>query len=154
MKRLSTYSLRRVIPRTDVVELPVDARVSGFDRRDDADTSAAIAKTTYAVQGIFDTGATSTVISTDLAEALALPVIDRVISRSADVALARNVHMINLFLGDRLLFTGLTVLAMPLTGDSLLVGMDVIGRGDFRVSLRHDFLVVDFDLYMPVTDKD
>jgi hypothetical protein len=66
----------------------------------------------------------------------------------------RTVHAVNLILGDDIVFTGLPFICMPLTGEDLLVGMDAIGCGEFRISLRHDFWAVDFNLFTPMACAD
>jgi len=153
-KALTVHSMRRIVACAESMDIPIHARLSAFDPGDDADTGAVVTKSTFPAHGVFDTGATRTVISTRVAEALALPVIDRVPGRSADGVAERTVHAVNLVLGDEIIFTGLPVICMPLPEDDLLVGMDIIGGGEFRISLRHDFWVVDFDLFVPTTSAE
>ena len=148
-QHLAAHSMRRLVPAEPPVELPVAAKLSAFRVADDGDREAVMAKTTRGYQGIFDTGATSTAIAAHVVDDLLLPVVDRIPVQSAEGQSIRTVHAVNMVLGDGVVFTGLPVVCMPLAGVDLLVGMDVIGCGDFRVSLKHGFLVVDFDMFIP-----
>lgn len=84
--------------------------------------------------GLWDTGATGTVISTDCAKKLGLKPIGKTKVYHADGDSIVNVYAINLFLPNQVAFPFVKVTEGKLNGTDLLIGMDIISRGDFVVT--------------------
>ncbi len=82
-------------------------------------------------QGVWDTGATMTVISQTIVDQLELKdVIDEVDTHSADGPGKADAYYIDVGLPNRVGFQSLKVIKMKIR-DDLLIGMDIIGAGDF-----------------------
>ena len=80
---------------------------------------------------VWDTGATNTVISKKVIGALGLvDVIDQVATYSADGPGQADAYYVNVQLINGLNFPDLKVIQMEIR-DDLLIGMDIIGSGDF-----------------------
>ena len=80
---------------------------------------------------IWDTGATNTVISKKVVGVLGLvDVIDQVDTYSADGPGQADAYYVNVELLNRVTFANLKVIQMEIR-DDLLIGMDIIGSGDF-----------------------
>lgn len=86
------------------------------------------------VQAVWDTGATNSVIRAALAEEMQLPVISYAEQSTANGKCTVPVYMVRLQLPNNVRFL-VTVTGSNIS-DSLdmLIGMDIIGRGDFTVS--------------------
>lgn len=84
--------------------------------------------------GIWDTGATGTVISKNVVDKLHLMPIGKVKAFHADGESIVNVYVINLFLPNRVAFPLVRVTEGKLNGADLLIGMDIITQGDLSVT--------------------
>lgn len=82
-------------------------------------------------KGLWDTGATGTVISNKVVEKLGLKPIGKSKVFHANGESIVNVYAINLFLPNQVAFPFVTVTEGVLAGIDLLIGMDVITMGDF-----------------------
>lgn len=81
--------------------------------------------------GVWDTGATMTVISQHIVDQLELKdVIDEVDTHSADGPGKAEAYYVDVGLPNAVGFESLKVIKMKIAGD-LLIGMDIIGAGDF-----------------------
>jgi len=98
-------------------------------------------------KGIFDTGATSTAISSALAEKLELPVAGRYPMITASESMEANIHYVNILLPNKTILSPCRVLSAPLPGCDFLLGMDVISKGDVSIVPRLGFLVLTFTMY-------
>jgi hypothetical protein len=95
-------------------------------------------------RAIWDTGATNTVISHRVAEQCGL--------KQVGVARVRDTHevrwcatyFVNLRLMNDMLFVGRKVTKANLTGADILIGMDIIGEGDFAVTSKDGNTVFSF----------
>ena len=83
---------------------------------------------------IWDTGATSTVISERLAVRLGLKPIGMVRCKTVGGERDSSVYLASLFLPNGTVFPEISVCEGEISGGDLLVGMDVIACGDFAVS--------------------
>jgi predicted aspartyl protease len=84
---------------------------------------------------IWDTGATGTVITKKVVDALGLKPVSKTKVRHANGEAIVNVYYINLFLPNQVAFNFIPVTEGVLGDDaSVLIGMDVITKGDFSVS--------------------
>ena len=146
---LVVNSMRNVLPeRTGI--LPAQAAISQYERSDEANAEQVKAKTVTTFHGIFDTGASCSVISERVAEQLALRKTNTVTVHTAAGTVQQNCYVINLVLPNGIVLPARQAIAAKLHGFDLLIGMDVIRLGDFYISHRHDFLVVEFTLYTPI----
>jgi hypothetical protein len=85
-------------------------------------------------KAIWDTGATHSVITQRVVDALQLEPVDLVKISHAHGTGVAEVYIVNIELPNRVGFRFLRVTKGVLTGADLLIGMDVIGAGDFAVS--------------------
>lgn len=84
--------------------------------------------------GLWDTGATGTVISSECATKLGLKPIGKTKVYHANGDAIVNIYAINLFLPNQVAFQFIKVTEGKLNGTDLLIGMDIISRGDFAVT--------------------
>jgi hypothetical protein len=84
---------------------------------------------------LWDTGATSTVISSSVITALRLPTLGKVNVWGVGGPSRTTLHVIDLWLPNLIIIPKLQVTMGFLGNDiDVLIGMDVIGKGDFAVS--------------------
>ena len=84
---------------------------------------------------IWDTGATSTMITQDVVDALGLqPVGERTIYHAAGAAEDVPEYLVNLTLANRVRVLGVRAVKGNFLGGHVLVGMDIISQGDFAIS--------------------
>ncbi len=83
---------------------------------------------------IWDTGATGTVITKKVVDNLGLKPIAKAISYHANGSSEVNVYAINLILPNTVGFSTLTVTEGILRNADVLIGMDVITKGDFSIT--------------------
>lgn len=85
--------------------------------------------------GVWDTGATGSVVSSRAARQCGLKPVGMVLVHHAGGQKMTNVYLVNLYLPMEVAFSQLRVTEGELAGGvDVLVGMDVIGAGDFAVS--------------------
>lgn len=87
------------------------------------------------ILAVWDTGATNTAITYEIAAKLGLkPITSRTVN-TANGARKSDVFLINLMLPNKFGIPGIAATAIELAGDiDMLVGMDVIGLGDFAIT--------------------
>jgi hypothetical protein len=83
---------------------------------------------------IWDTGATGSVISKKVAIDCGLKETGMTQVSTAGGVFTVNTYAISLLLPNNVIFSFLRVTEAPLTGGDILIGMDVISRGDFAIS--------------------
>ena len=88
----------------------------------------------HPVEFLVDTGATSTALPSALAERLALPAQGRVRSQTAGGEVLGQVVRGDLVLEGGVRVERLPMVALPQLGEKPLLGMDVLGRLDWRQS--------------------
>lgn len=142
-------SMHSVIPG-NADRLFVQAAISPFELSDRGNPMAVLAKSTVSYQGIFDTGASRSCVSESLAAALNLPSVGKQTVHTANGAARQNRHVVNITLPNQIVFPRRTVTAAKLHGIDFLLGMDVIGAGDFSVTNHHGFKMVRFDVFLPI----
>lgn len=92
-------------------------------------------KETPDVKGIWDTGATGTVITQRIVDELGLSLIDRTIVHTADGPMQSPVFLVDLRLPTQVVMQGLNVTLGRLPpGIDVLIGMDVICQGDLAIT--------------------
>jgi predicted aspartyl protease len=84
--------------------------------------------------GLWDTGASGTVISKTVVDKIGLKPIAKSKVFHADGNSIVNVYAINLFLPNQVAFQFVKVTEGVLSGFDLLIGMDIISAGDFSIS--------------------
>jgi predicted aspartyl protease len=81
---------------------------------------------------IWDTGASCSCISPELAKKLSLPIVGSTTSHTANGSTPSNRHVVDIAIGN-VRFQKIAVSALPLPEDLVLIGMDLIGLGRFTV---------------------
>ena len=82
----------------------------------------------------WDTGATNTMISQKVVDTCELIPTGMVQVATAGGIVQANTYIIDLVLPDNMVINNLTVTCGTLNGTDVLIGMDIIQRGDFSVS--------------------
>lgn len=85
-------------------------------------------------KGLWDTGASGTVISSEVAQKLGLKPIGKNKVFHAQGESIVNVYAINLYLPNQVGFPFIQVTEGVLNGFDLLIGMDIITTGDFSIT--------------------
>ena len=88
----------------------------------------------FEFEAVWDTGATGTVISEEVVSQLGIQPIDRINSHTANGTRIANVFLVNVYLPNDVVFPGLRVIDGNIPSTSVLIGMDIIGQGDFAVT--------------------
>lgn len=83
--------------------------------------------------GIWDTGATNSAITKEVAKKLSLKPIDQVETGTANGVCIFNVYLVQIVILDRITKV-VRVTEANLRGADMLIGMDIIGDGDFAIS--------------------
>ena len=83
---------------------------------------------------LWDTGATNTIISTMVVEELQLVPIKQAAISGIGGVVNSNVYKINLYFGNNVAFKNIEVLASDLEDCTVIIGMDLINRGDFAIT--------------------
>ena len=95
---------------------------------------------------LWDTGATNTVLSAALAQQLGLPAISRTEIHGVNGLSQVDVFVVDILLMDKVSF-GLWRVTSGETGPSspgLLIGMDIIAKGDFTLTKKNGIYVFSF----------
>ena len=99
----------------------------------------------YKITGVWDTGASNTAISEKIVEKLQLPTISMSRVNTANGYIDATQHVIDLFLPNKVVIKGLHVTSAKLADPvQILIGMDVISKGDFSVSNFNNKTTVSF----------
>lgn len=85
-------------------------------------------------KGLWDTGATKSLITANVAKELDLKVVSKCYVSNAHGTQESNCYYVNIALPNRVVVPNLLVVEGTPNGCDLLIGMDVIGIGDFAVS--------------------
>ena len=86
-------------------------------------------------QCLWDTGATISAITKRVATELGLPTEARIpIHHAGGTSNDVSQHFVNLQLPNNVVMVGRPVAQLPLTNCDVIVGMDIISRGDFAIS--------------------
>lgn len=84
--------------------------------------------------GLWDTGATESVITSDVAKALGLSPVATTVSRGVGGPMVTSVYLLSIKLPGDIVFNLQVTEGEPGGGWDVLVGMDIISHGDFCVS--------------------
>ncbi|MDP3724614.1 MAG: hypothetical protein Q8R11_03200 [bacterium] len=114
---------------------------------------------------IWDTGATNSVVTKSLAQKIGLiPTGKEKVTNTSSVEL-RNSYLINIVLPNKVVIPYLKITECEnVLGDGkadMLIGMDVIGRGDFAITYENDKTVMSFIMpsidtidYVPISNSE
>lgn len=86
------------------------------------------------VTAIWDTGATGTVITKEVADKLGLRPIGMKMVAHANGTAEVNEYLVNIALPNQVIVAGIRVTEGKLQGAEVLIGMNIIGIGDFAVT--------------------
>lgn len=101
---------------------------------------------------LWDTGATGSVITPKVVTECGLNPIGMANIHHAKGMATSNVYLVSVFLPNQVCFTSLRVTEGDLAGDiDVLIGMDIIGRGDFAVTNKDGRTV--FTFRMPSIER-
>lgn len=98
-------------------------------------------------QAIWDTGATSSVVTKDVADKLGLKPISKTEVHGVGGVKIENVYLVNIYLPNKVALPHVRVTECArLAGDGfgVLIGMDIIGAGDFAVTNVEEKTVMTF----------
>jgi len=84
--------------------------------------------------GIWDTGATNSVISQKVVDECELKPIGMVLVHGSTGSKYCETFLINIFLPNRVVIPSIRVTNAPLTDCDVLIGMDIINQGDFAIT--------------------
>jgi len=88
----------------------------------------------YETSALWDTGATNSVITTDTAEKMGLiPVGSTSINHAGGTSVTKT-YIVNFYLPNHVAIAGVGVSECPPAGFGAIIGMDIIGIGDFTIS--------------------
>jgi len=85
-------------------------------------------------KALWDTGATNSVITQDIVDGLSLKPIGMTKVHTASHTVDAEVYMISILLPNKICIPNLRVTKGNITGYPMLIGMDVINKGDFAVT--------------------
>ena len=88
----------------------------------------------FEFKGIWDTGASGSVISQNVVSKLNLELIDTQKVHTANGERLSNVYLVNIYPPNRVAFAGVRVTDGDLFETDILIGMDIITSGDFAVT--------------------
>lgn len=94
--------------------------------------------TTITTKALWDTGATNSVITADTARDLGLTPIGKVLVNHADGHSQKNTYTVNIFLPNMVAIIGVLVSECANSDFGAIIGMDIIGRGDFAITNLND----------------
>jgi len=85
---------------------------------------------------IWDTGATGTVITSNIVRALGLVATGVTVNHTAGGTINSNTYLVNVGLPNGVVIQGISVTEVPALsgGMDCLIGMDIIGMGDFSIT--------------------
>lgn len=96
------------------------------------------------VVGLWDTGASGTVITKETADKIGVKPVSRTLVHHADGSTERNVYLVDVTLPNDVAFPLLRVTEGDLAGFDVLIGMDIITAGDFSITNHGDNTVASF----------
>lgn len=83
---------------------------------------------------VWDTGATNTLVSSQVVEALGLAPIEKSLVEGVGGIIESVVYNISIYLADNIVFKNVKALCSDIGDYDLVVGMDIIAQGDFVIS--------------------
>lgn len=96
------------------------------------------------VNGIWDTGATNSVINKTIADKLGLKPISMAQVHTASHTINANVYLVNILLPSNVGIQNVRVTEGLIQGADMLIGMDIINIGDFSITNHNGVTVMSF----------
>ena len=87
-------------------------------------------------KAVWDTGASLTAITQQVIDTLGIQKIDEVDNYTANGRRTAGVYLVNVYLPNNVAFFRIRVIDGDIYGTDALIGMDIIGQGDFAVTHR------------------
>ena len=140
------HGMRAIYP-LNTSRIMAYAHISQFEIGDKGDPENVIKKSAIEFQGIFDTGASRTTIFEKSAQRLKLKPMGRQIVYTANGEAEQERYAVNIILPNKIMFIKRMVTAAKLHDIDFLLGMDIIGLGDFTITERKGLKVVEFNIY-------
>lgn len=97
-------------------------------------------------KAIWDTGASSTCISEGVIQTLELAKVDEKPIQTANGPRLAGLYLVNIYLPNKVIFPAVSVLDAEIFGADVLIGMDIIGRGDFAVTHKREITCMTFQI--------
>lgn len=114
----------------------------------DYDTSSSAEGTVENVNALWDTGATVSVLSTDMVRRLGLVPQDVVWVRSYNgTPVKTNVYRVDIVMNDEIRLDFIEAIEASLPSSDMLLGMNVIGMGDLHI-VHPDYKTIDLQFDM------
>jgi predicted aspartyl protease len=95
-------------------------------------------------QAIWDTGATASVVNQHVVDTLSLKPIRMAVVQTRAGEYRTEVYLVNILLPNRVAFHSVHVTRGDITGAEVLIGMDIIGTGDFAITNQNGKTVFSF----------
>ena len=95
---------------------------------------------------VWDTGASDSAISARIVEQLKLASIDVTLVNTANGERLSDTYLINVYLPNKVAIPGVRVIEGDMPGTDVLIGMDIIGSGDFAVTHHNGHTCMTFQL--------
>lgn len=97
-------------------------------------------------KGVWDTGATGTVITKKVVSELNLKPTGQKDVSTANGRMTTNTYLVNIYLPMNVVMQGVSVTEGSLQGIDLLIGMDIITTGDFSITNKDGMTKMSFGL--------
>lgn len=97
-------------------------------------------------KGVWDTGATGTVITNKIVSELGLKPTGKKDVSTANGKMTTNTYLVNVYLPMNVVMQGVTVTEGSLHNIDLLIGMDIITAGDFSITNKNGKTKMSFGL--------
>ena len=98
------------------------------------------------INAVWDTGASTTCISQKVVTDLGLSEIDKKLVHTANNDRLAGVYLVNIYLPNGVAFDGIRVVDMEVPSTDILIGMDIINKGDFAVTHKKGFTCMTFQI--------
>ena len=110
------------------------------------------------VNAVWDTGATHSAISPEIAQFLNLKAIDSIVVHGVDNSKDSDVVIASIYLSDNISLIGKRFTVNKIPGANVLIGMDIIMLGDFAISngggkTQLSFVIPSFKNRISFTEK-
>lgn len=107
----------------------------------------------HSYNGLWDTGATNTVITQKVVDDLGLKPVGKVKTYHADGSSIVDQYIVNVILPNTIGFSFLTVTVGKLSGFDILIGMDIIGCGEFSIRHEDGCSIFEFSMQSPENEQ-
>ena len=99
-------------------------------------------------KAVWDTGASCCVISRKVVDSLKTPQIDSIVTHTANGTRLSGVYLVNVYLPNKVSFSAVRAIDADIDAFSadVLIGMDIIGKGDFAVTHKNKTTCMTFQI--------